>query len=60
MNSLGFSEFRHLMDLWDESLDKENYKSKVESLLDTNKLLLFFKKVVTTTTCSGVLRDTWW
>ena len=44
MDSLGFSTFRHLMDLWDHSVNEENNRSKIESLLDVNKLLLFFKK----------------
>ncbi len=38
--SLGFSEFRQLLDLWDHNLNKQ----KIESFIDTNDLVIFFKK----------------
>ena len=38
--SPAFSDFRHLMDLWDESQEMD----KVEAMLSANQLILFFKK----------------
>jgi len=41
MNSLGFSSFRKLMDLWDEV--QKTSKANVESIIDSNQLVFFFK-----------------
>lgn len=40
MNSPNFSDFRHLMDKWDEVKDKFNKKC----LMEDNKITFFFKK----------------
>ena len=40
MNSLGFSDFRALLDRWDESEEK----LKIKVLLEENGLVFFFKK----------------
>ena len=40
MNSLGFSSFRELLDIW----DKNQNKLKIKVLLEDNGLVFFFKK----------------
>lgn len=40
MNSLGFSSFREILDIWDENKDK----LKIKVLLEDNGLVFFFKK----------------
>ena len=42
--SPSFSDFRHLMDIWDNCCFTEDAKSKVKMLLDGNDLLMFFIK----------------
>ena len=41
MWSLGFSRFRHLMDLWDGVVQREN---NVQAIIDGNGLIVFFLK----------------
>lgn len=38
--SIGFSEFRELLDLWDENVSAE----KIDSMIDTNQFVMFFKR----------------
>lgn len=38
--SPAFSDFRYLMDLWDEAQEKD----KIEAMLGANQLIFFFKK----------------
>jgi hypothetical protein len=40
MTSLGFSEFRNLLDTWDEAASD----MRIRSLIDTNSLVLFIEK----------------
>lgn len=44
MKSPGFSSFRQLMDLWDDSLAEQDLENKVRSLVDGSEFVLFFKK----------------
>lgn len=39
MKSPSFSSFRHLMDLWDEAVDR----SQIEEMIDGNNFVFFFK-----------------
>jgi len=43
MQSPGFSDFRSLMDLWDEQLEKQA-QDKIRSMLEVNGFVFFFKK----------------
>jgi hypothetical protein len=43
MQSPGFSDFRSLMDLWDEQLEKAE-RDKIRAMLDSNGFVFFFKK----------------
>jgi len=43
MQSPGFSDFRSLMDLWDEQLEKSE-RDKIRSMLEANGFVFFFKK----------------
>jgi len=43
MQSPGFSDFRSLMDLWDEQLEKAE-RDKIRSMLEVNGFVFFFKK----------------
>jgi hypothetical protein len=43
MESIGFSDFRYLMDLWDEAIDQDK-QSKIRSILDGAGLVMFFSK----------------
>lgn len=42
--SLGFSDFRPLLDHWDQILFQENKKKQLDELFDKHDLTLFFKK----------------
>ena len=42
--SPAFSDFRHLMDLWDEALEKEKNENEIETMLNSNHFVFFFKK----------------
>lgn len=44
MDSLGFSKFRELMDIWDESSKDMDMREKINGLLDSQGFGLFFKK----------------
>jgi len=44
MKSPAFSEFRSLMDLWDEATVSKKKKEKLQDLIQGNGLILFFKK----------------
>lgn len=41
--SPGFSDFRSLMDLWDEQLAKQD-RDRIRAMLDSNGFVFFFKK----------------
>lgn len=43
MESLGFSQFRQLLDLWDEEVQKSQENKEIEKIVDSNQFLLFFK-----------------
>lgn len=42
--SLGFSDFRPLLDHWDQILFQENKKKQLDELFDKHDLTLFFRK----------------
>lgn len=44
MYSLGFSSFRHLMDLWDEAVEQEKHADQIHAMIDGNGLIVFFYK----------------
>jgi hypothetical protein len=41
--SVGFSEFRNLMDLWDNYVLKESTENEIEKFLTNKQILMFFK-----------------
>jgi hypothetical protein len=41
--SVGFSEFRNLMDLWDNYVFMENIEHEIQKFLDHKQILMFFK-----------------
>ena len=44
MKSPQFSDFRNLMDTWDEATNNQKKKDKLKDLIQGNGLILFFKK----------------
>jgi hypothetical protein len=40
--SVGFSEFRNLMDMWDRHVFKESVEHEIEKFLDHKQLIMFF------------------
>lgn len=42
--SPAFSDFRHLMDIWDNYLAEDDASSKIKMLLDGQNLIMFFTK----------------
>lgn len=44
MKSPQFSDFRNIMDLWDEATAHQKKKNKLKDLIQGNGLILFFKK----------------
>jgi len=41
--SVGFSQFRHLMDVWDNYVFMENVEHEITKFLDHKQLLMFFR-----------------
>lgn len=44
MESIGFSKFRSLMDIWDLCLLEQEEENRIKQIINDNGLILFFKK----------------